>query len=55
MGIAPEPEEDRAEGEKGERDEPKGQRCIQFVVVQINRQNALDRIMKKVALLSLFS
>ena len=51
MGIAPEPEEDGAEREDGEGDEPDGEGRIQFVVVQVNRENALDRIMKKVALL----
>ena len=50
MGIAPKPEEDGAESEDGEGDEPDGEGRIQFVVVQVNRENALDRIMKKVAL-----
>ena len=51
MCIAPEPEEDGAEREDGEGDEPDGEGRIQFVVVQVNRENALDRIVKEVALL----
>ena len=50
MGVSPKPEENRARSEYGEGDEPKREGCIQFIVVQVNRQNALDRIMKKVAL-----